>query len=90
MGGRLRASHIYSLLPLLRFFFYILFLALVQRKTNGIAEDGGLLVVDAHGLLLVVGVAQQQAPLLTIDRDLSLPLFILLAPGHSDVLGAVA
>ena len=82
LGSRL--SHCFS--TSIRRSLHRLLHALVQGKVYGFAEEGGLLVVHARGLLLVVVVAQALA--LAIDPDLSLPLLPVLAPAHSDVLGA--
>ena len=68
----------------IRRFLHRLLHALVQGKVHGFAEEGGLLVVHARGLLLVVVVAQ--VPALAIDLDPGLPL-LLLVPDHSDVPG---
>ena len=58
--------------------------ALVQGKVHGLAEEGGLLVVHARGLLLILVEAQELV--LAIDRDHGFPLILLLVPSHSDVL----
>ena len=67
----------------IRRFLHRLLHALVQGKVHGFAEEGGLLVVHARGLLLVVGAAQAFA--LAIDRDMRLPDLFQIRKRDTDV-----
>ena len=77
--------HVWHLGPILPWLHRLL-LPLVLRKVHGLVEEGGLLVVLARGLLLVVEVAQVLG--LAIDLDLGFPLLLLLVPAHSHEFGA--